>query len=67
MIPTLVFTLVILEILVNRFGLAPTIAGALVIYTVVNTTFPGFVLRAQPADFEDVEALPPREAVRTDM
>jgi Kef-type K+ transport system membrane component KefB len=61
MVPTLVFTLVILGILVERFALSPAIAGALVIYTVVNTTLPAFVLRAQPADFEDVEALPSRE------
>jgi Kef-type K+ transport system membrane component KefB len=58
MVPTLVFTLVILGILVDRFSLSATIAGALVFYTVVNTTLPAFVLRAQPADFEDVEALP---------
>jgi Kef-type K+ transport system membrane component KefB len=56
MIPTLVFTLVILDILVERFGVSPTIGGALVFYTVVNTTLPAFVLRGQPADFEDLEA-----------
>jgi Kef-type K+ transport system membrane component KefB len=61
LVPTLVFTLVILEILVGRFNLSPTIAGALVIYTVVNTTLPAFVLKAQAPDFEDVEALPARE------
>ncbi|HEX6576430.1 MAG TPA: cation:proton antiporter [Gemmatimonadaceae bacterium] len=58
MVPTLVFTLVIDGILIERFGLSPQLAGALVLYTVVNTTLPAFVLRAQPADFEDVEALP---------
>ena len=58
MVPTLVFTLVIDGILVEQFGLSATVAGALVLYTVVNTTLPAFVLRAQPADFEDVEALP---------
>jgi hypothetical protein len=58
MIPTLVFTLVILGILVEQFGISSTLAGALVVYTVVNTTLPGFVLHAQPVDFEDVEALP---------
>jgi len=62
MIPTLVFTLVIVDILLERFNLSPTIAGALVFYTVVNTTLPGFVLHGQPADFEDVQAQPP-EAV----
>ena len=63
MVPTLVFTLVILGILVEHFNLSPVIAGALVFYTVVNTTLPAFILHAQPADFEDVEALPPREVV----
>jgi Kef-type K+ transport system membrane component KefB len=58
MVPTLVFTLVIDGILVEKFGLSPIVAGALVLYTVVNTTLPAFILRAQPADFEDVEALP---------
>ncbi len=58
MVPTLVFTLVIVEILNGRGGLSSEIAGALVLYTILNTTLPGFVLRAQPADFEDVEALP---------
>jgi Kef-type K+ transport system membrane component KefB len=58
MVPTLVFTLVIVEILQARFGLSTAIAGGLVLYTVVNTAIPGFVLKGSPADFEDVEALP---------
>jgi Kef-type K+ transport system membrane component KefB len=58
MVPTLVFTLVIVGLLNERFGLSGDLAGALVLYTVLNTTMPAFVLRAQPADFEDVEALP---------
>ncbi len=64
LIPTLVFTLVILGILVDRFDLSPALAGALVFYTVVNTTLPGFALHGQPADFEDVEALPAVAAAR---
>jgi Kef-type K+ transport system membrane component KefB len=58
MIPTLVFTLVIVSILEARFGLEKGIAGALVLYAIVNTTLPGFILRSRPPDFEDVEALP---------
>lgn len=58
MIPTLVFTLVLVEILDSKFGLSRAISGGLVLYTVVNTAIPGFVLRGKPADFEDVEALP---------
>jgi hypothetical protein len=58
MIPTLVFTLVIVSILQSRFDLERAIAGGLVLYAIVNTTLPGFVLRSRPPDFEDVEALP---------
>jgi Kef-type K+ transport system membrane component KefB len=58
MIPTLVFTLVIVSILEARFGLERGIAGALILYAIVNTTLPGFILRSRPPDFEEVEALP---------
>jgi Kef-type K+ transport system membrane component KefB len=58
MVPTLVFTLVILGILTTRFDLSPVLAGALVFYTVVNTTLPALVLKARPADFAEVTALP---------
>lgn len=60
MIPTLVFTLVLVEILLDRFDVSPIVAGALVFYTVANTTLPAFILHTPPADFEDVEALPVR-------
>jgi Kef-type K+ transport system membrane component KefB len=58
MVPTLVFTLVIASILTDRFGLSAEIGGALVLYTILNTTLPAFVLHSKPADFGDVEALP---------
>lgn len=58
MIPTLVFTLVIGGILEEKFGLEGSMTGALILYAILNTTMPAFVLKAQPADFEDVEALP---------
>ena len=58
MVPTLVFTLVIGGILDEKFGLVGSFSGALVLYAILNTTMPAFVLKAQPADFEDVEALP---------
>ena len=58
MVPTLVFTLVILGILAEKFALPSVMAGALVFYTIVNTTLPAFVLKAPPANFEEVEALP---------
>ncbi len=52
-IPTLVFSIVIAEILRDRFGLPPVLFGALIIFTLVNTLIPGFVLRTAPPDFEN--------------
>ncbi|HEX7941113.1 MAG TPA: cation:proton antiporter, partial [Gemmatimonadaceae bacterium] len=46
MVPTLVFTLVIMGILTEQFALPSVMAGALVFYTIVNTTLPAFVLKA---------------------
>lgn len=50
MLPTLVFTLVIAEILVDRFGIEPKRFGALVIYALGTTMIPGLVLRLPPPD-----------------
>jgi Kef-type K+ transport system membrane component KefB len=52
MLPTLVFTLVIAEILRDEFGVSRAVFGGLIIYTVVNTLIPGFALRIPPPDFE---------------
>jgi len=52
-LPTLVFTLVIAEILQERFELSPAIFGGLVVYAVVNTMVPGFVLKLPPPAFEE--------------
>jgi hypothetical protein len=49
---------VIASILTDRFGLSAEIGGALVLYTILNTTLPAFALHSQAADFGDVEALP---------
>ncbi|MBC7562034.1 MAG: cation:proton antiporter [Gemmatimonadaceae bacterium] len=47
--PTLVFSLVIAEILRDRFAVPDFIFGALIVYTVLNTILPGFLLgRAAP-------------------
>lgn len=56
LVPTLVFTLVLSDILRTRFGAADTMLGALVIYTVLNTTIPAFALRSRAPAFEDVKA-----------
>jgi len=51
MSPTLVFTLVIAQILRDRFQVAPEIFGGLIVYTVVNTMIPGFLLHVAPPDY----------------
>lgn len=54
-IPTLVFTIVIAEILRERFNLSPELFGALIIFTLVNTLIPGFALRLPTPEFETPE------------
>lgn len=50
--PTLVFTLVISDILRTRYGAPLYLVGGLVLYTIVNTTLPAFLLRGAPPEFE---------------
>lgn len=45
LVPTLVFTIVLAEILRDRFAASPTLVGALVLYALVNTIVPGVLLR----------------------
>lgn len=56
MLPTLVFTLVIADILRERFGLPPALFGALIVYTLSNTLIPSLVLRLPPQGFETLQA-----------
>jgi Kef-type K+ transport system membrane component KefB len=56
LVPTLVFTLVLADILRTRFAAPEALVGGLIIYTIVNTTIPAFVLRTPPPAFEQVEA-----------
>jgi len=58
--PTLVFTLVVAEILHDQFELPPHLFGALVIYAVGNTLLPPLILRLAPPAF-DAPHLPPIE------
>ncbi|MBM4778622.1 MAG: cation:proton antiporter [Archangiaceae bacterium] len=51
-LPTLVFSIVIGEILLEQFALEPRLFGALLVFTVVNTIVPGIVLRAPTPEFE---------------
>ena len=56
--PTLVFTLVIAEILHTRFGLPGPLFGGLVLYTVLNTLLPSLVLK-QTFDIDPMADAPP--------
>lgn len=46
LLPTLVFTLVLAQILRERFDLAPRLVGALAVYAIATTIAPGLWLRA---------------------
>jgi len=52
LIPTLVFTLVLAEILRERFGIGNTLFGGLVAYAVLTTIFPAMILRAPREAFD---------------
>ena len=52
LLPTLVFTLVLAEILRDRFHISPALFGGLIIYALVTTLIPGLVLRVPPAEFD---------------
>lgn len=59
--PTLVFTLVLAAIASSRYGLAPEMFGALVVYACVTTALPSFVF-PRAVSFELVEMGPPLPA-----
>ncbi len=63
LLPTLVFTLVIAEILRERFVLPPWLFGGLVWYTVLNTIIPGLVMHVPPAEPDLLTKGPEREPV----
>lgn len=63
MVPTLVFGLVIAEILRDQFGLSPYLFGGLVVYTLGNTLLPGLLLKEEGPP-ESPAAEPPDESVR---
>jgi len=52
LLPTLVFTLVIADILRARPGVPAALVGALVLYTTLITLMPGLVLRVPAIDYE---------------
>jgi Kef-type K+ transport system membrane component KefB len=63
--PTLVFTLVIAEILRDRFGVPTAVFGGLIVYTLANTVLPGFILRLVPAPKSTVDVPVPEMALAT--
>jgi Kef-type K+ transport system membrane component KefB len=64
LVPTLVFTLVLAEMLRDRFGAPDYLIGGLIFYAVVNTTLPAFLLRSKPPEFENPVATPLDESQR---
>jgi Kef-type K+ transport system membrane component KefB len=62
MLPTLVFTLVIAEIIRDRFTVPPGIYGGLVVYAIVTTLIPSFLFRAPAPEFAAPTVLPLPEA-----
>jgi Kef-type K+ transport system membrane component KefB len=51
LVPTLVFTIVLADILRERFALADHLYGALIVFALLNTAIPGLFLRATPPEF----------------
>ncbi|MBK8059748.1 MAG: cation:proton antiporter [Gemmatimonadetes bacterium] len=52
LVPTLVFTLVIGNILRQQFQLSDSLYGAMVVFTIINTMIPGIILHTPPLQFE---------------
>ena len=55
MLPTLVFTLVIVQILRERFDAPPAVLGGLILYTLATTILPSVFLRAPVPEFDSPE------------
>jgi Kef-type K+ transport system membrane component KefB len=56
MLPTLVFTLVLADILRERFDISATLFGGLIVYTLANTLIPSFSLRLPPRGYDTLRA-----------
>ena len=56
LVPTLVFTLVLVQILRERFAVDEALLGGLVLYTVLNTMLPSLLLHAGTPAFEEPHA-----------
>jgi len=58
LLPTLVFTLVIVDILRARPGVPSALLGALVLYTTLITLLPGLILRVPAIDYTSIHLVP---------
>ncbi|MCC6747474.1 MAG: cation:proton antiporter [Deltaproteobacteria bacterium] len=56
MLPTLVFTLVIAQVLRDRFEVSSDVFAGLILYALVNTVIPSLFFRSQTPEFETPEA-----------
>jgi len=61
MVPTLVFTMVLADILHESYHLPDYIYGALFVFALLNTTLPGLFLRNPPPEYDTPEI--PRDSV----
>ncbi|MEP7327427.1 MAG: cation:proton antiporter [Gemmatimonadota bacterium] len=53
LLPTLVFSLVCVELMRERFQVPEYLLGGVVLYTILNTLVPGIALKVQPPSYED--------------
>lgn len=58
LVPTLVFNIVLADILRERFALSPRLYGALIVYAIGTTILPGLVLRVPAPEFDTPEVPP---------
>jgi Kef-type K+ transport system membrane component KefB len=58
LLPSLVFTLVLAEILRERYAISPVLFGALVVYAIGTTLLPAFIFKTPPVEFDSPEAPP---------
>ncbi|MEZ4846753.1 MAG: cation:proton antiporter [Bdellovibrionota bacterium] len=52
LVPTFVFTLVLVDILRTQFAAPPVMLGALIFYTIINTMLPSIILKEKPIEFD---------------
>lgn len=64
--PTLVFTIVLAGILKERFGIPDYLYGALIVYALLNTVFPGFLLNGPSPEY-DAPHIPREDEPRTSI